>query len=63
MPELRRDVVRNIWVVSATEQALEPQYFPINRNGSYIHRTKVCPFCERNEALTPPEIAAFRKEG
>ena len=63
MPELRRDIVRNIWVVSATEQALEPQYFPINSNGSYIHKIKVCPFCEGNEALTPPEIAAFRKEG
>lgn len=63
MPELRKDLVRNIWVLSATKQALEPQYFPINRNGCYVPVSKVCPFCEGNESLTPPEIAAFRKEG
>lgn len=62
MPELRRDLIHDTWVLIATEQALEPKYFPINKNGTYVRRTKVCPFCGGNESLTPPEIAAFRNQ-
>ncbi|MEN6347976.1 MAG: DUF4931 domain-containing protein [Syntrophomonas sp.] len=62
MPELRRDLIHDTWVLIATEQALEPKYFPINRNGTYVPKTKICPFCDGNESLTPPEIAAFRHD-
>lgn len=62
MPELRRDLIHDTWVLIATEQALEPKYFPINKNGTYVHTNKVCPFCGGNESLTPPEIAAFRNQ-
>lgn len=62
MPELRRDLIHDKWVLIATEQALEPRFFPINRNGTYVRKDTICPFCDGNEALTPPEIAAVRGE-
>ncbi len=62
MPELRKDLLHDKWVLIATEQALEPRFFPINRNGTYVRKDKVCPFCAGNESLTPPEIAAVRKD-
>lgn len=63
MPELRRDMVRDNWVIVVTESVLKPGNFPINKNGTYVSNTdKICPFCEGNESYTPPEIAAFRKE-
>lgn len=62
MPELRKDLVRNKWVVIATDRALRPNDFPINKQG--VHNAAIsgyCPFCEGNETSTPPELAAFRK--
>jgi UDPglucose--hexose-1-phosphate uridylyltransferase len=62
MPELRKDLVRNKWVVIATDRALRPNDFPINKQG--LHNAAIngfCPFCEGNEDNTPPEIAAFRQ--
>jgi len=62
MPELRKDLVRNEWVVIATDRALRPNDFPINKQG--VHNLAIngfCPFCEGNEANTPPEIAVVRK--
>lgn len=64
MPELRKDPVRNNWVVIATDRALRPNDFPINKQG--MHNAAIngfCPFCEGNEESTPPEIAAVRKPG
>ncbi len=64
MPELRKDLIRDQWVLIVTEQALGPNYFPINKNGTYVlNSNKICPFCEGNEKFTPPEIAAVRKNG
>lgn len=64
MPELRRDIFRDSWVIVATHVELKPKDFPINRSGSKhaIHNS-FCPFCEGNESYTPPEVAAFRQEG
>jgi len=58
MPELRKDPVIGRWVIIATERALRPDQFntPVSENspgGS-------CPFCEGNEAKTPPEVYAIR---
>jgi UDPglucose--hexose-1-phosphate uridylyltransferase len=64
MPELRKDLIRNKWVVIATDRALRPNDFPINKQG--VHNAAIngyCPFCEGNEESTPPELAAFRKPG
>lgn len=64
MPELRKDPVRDGWVIIATDRALKTTDFPINKNGVSVEGTQaLCPFCEGHEALTPPEISAYRKAG
>lgn len=64
LPELRKDMVRDNWVVIVADHALKPADFPINRN----HITAQfdgsdCPFCEGHEACTTGEIAAIRLKG
>lgn len=58
MPELRHDPIQKRWVIVATERARRPSDFNVERdekgNGN-------CPFCDGNEATTPPEIRAFRE--
>ncbi len=59
MPELRKDPMARRWVIIATERAARPTDFKhedIEPNDS-AH----CPFCERREQLTPPEIFAIRQ--
>lgn len=60
--ELRRDLVRDKWVVIATDRALKPNDFPINKGGdrAKVSTQQICPFCGGNEAYTTDEIAAFR---
>ncbi|MFQ5712474.1 MAG: galactose-1-phosphate uridylyltransferase [Candidatus Scalinduaceae bacterium] len=60
MPELRKEPVSGRWVIIASERSARPTDFkstpqPIKRN--------FCPFCEGNEAKTPPEIMAYREKG
>ena len=50
MSELRKDPTRGRWVLVRSRK-------PVDGDSSE------CPFCSGNEALTPPEIAAYRKEG
>lgn len=60
MSELRKDPILGRWVIIASERAARPVDFqqkvpaPVKSNVS-------CPFCEGNEATTPPEIYALRK--
>lgn len=64
MPQLRRDLVRDDWVVIVTRRALKPEDFPINRNSVRAEfNGSLCPFCEGHEQETTPEIVAFRTEG
>jgi UDPglucose--hexose-1-phosphate uridylyltransferase len=61
MSTLRKDPVSNGWVIIAEERGARPSDFageapPPRKGGS-------CPFCGGNEAKTPPEIFAFRKDG
>lgn len=61
MAELRKDLVRDNWVVIANDRALKPNDFPINKNGvNFSGSNQICPFCEGNEKYTTNEIAAFR---
>jgi len=57
MPELRHDPIQRRWVIIATERSRKPDDFlreaPSSSEG-------ICPFCEGNESLTPPEIVAIR---
>ena len=50
MSELRKDPTRGQWVLVRSQKIVD-------------ERGDECPFCPGNESLTPPEIAAYRKEG
>lgn len=60
MSELRRDPICGRWVIVDTTHPSEPKEFDYEP-----HSWKVvnCPFCYGNEAMTPPEIDAFREPG
>ncbi|MCD6094014.1 MAG: DUF4931 domain-containing protein [Candidatus Omnitrophica bacterium] len=80
MPELRKNVLTDEWVIIATERAKRPQDFqkkrartipgeqervatrPASPPGEAVGAGN-CPFCPGNEAMTPPEVFAFREEG
>jgi UDPglucose--hexose-1-phosphate uridylyltransferase len=57
MPEFRKDPVVNRWVIIATERAHRPQE---SKTVEKPDRAGPCPFCSGNEAMTPPEILAYR---
>ncbi len=60
MPELRKDPIVGRWVIIAHERAKRPHDF----KGEEQHvQGGLCPFCEGNEAHTPPEIIAYRERG
>ncbi len=63
MPELRRDPIIGRWVIIATERAKRPSDFSFGEKETAPTSPDKCPFCEGNEALTPPEIYALRKKG
>ncbi len=50
MSELRKDPTRGQWVLVRPPKVIR-------------EAGDECPFCPGNESLTPPEIAAYRKEG
>jgi UDPglucose--hexose-1-phosphate uridylyltransferase len=56
MPELRKDPISGRWVIIATDRAKRP-----HQHGSTA--TEPCPFCPGNEAMTPPEVLAYRRSG
>ncbi|MDE2572787.1 MAG: galactose-1-phosphate uridylyltransferase, partial [bacterium] len=60
MPELRKDPITSRWVIIATERAARPSDYAVERE---LPRTEPCPLCPGNEALTPPEVLAFREHG
>ncbi len=60
MPELRKDPIIARWVIIATERAKRPTDF--KPAPPQFLRDEPCPFCEGNEHLTTPEIAARREE-
>lgn len=61
MPELRQDPVTGTWVVIATERAKRPSDF--KRPAEQRKGPDNCPFCSGHEAMTPPEIYAYRPQG
>jgi UDPglucose--hexose-1-phosphate uridylyltransferase len=63
MPELRRDPIIGRWVIIATERAKRPSDFSYGKDEAASAPGSPCPFCEGNEAMTPPEVFALRKKG
>jgi UDPglucose--hexose-1-phosphate uridylyltransferase len=60
MPELRKDPITREWVVIAVERARRPRDFLTASVEEEKTNSERCPLCPGNEALTPPEILAFR---
>jgi UDPglucose--hexose-1-phosphate uridylyltransferase len=60
MPELRKDPVVGRWVIIATERAKRPNDFGFEHDEP---DSGPCPFCPGNEAMTPPEVLAYRADG
>ncbi len=59
MPELRKDPIVGRWVIIATERARRPGNL-VSASENIFKEEAPCPFCERHESLTPPEIYAVR---
>ncbi|BAF59512.1 galactose-1-phosphate uridylyltransferase [Pelotomaculum thermopropionicum SI] len=60
MSEWRKDPVVDRWVIISTERGKRPfDYKEVEEK----RKIQVCPLCEGNEKLTPPEIAAYRTVG
>lgn len=55
------DPLSGTWVVFSPQRRLRPQFFEYSEPES--PDPAYCPFCEGNEALTPPEIVAVRPKG
>ena len=58
MPELRREPIVGRWIIFSTNRNKRPTDF---KKSSLKSNDEVCPFCEGNEAQTPPEVFALRK--
>jgi len=63
MPELRKDPVLGRWVIISSERASRPDDFKDVCVKDRLKAPAFCPFCEGNEAKTPPEILAYRNPG
>lgn len=63
MAEIRKDLLRDTWVVIATGRAVRPTDLPVPSQGRAEKVQGFCPFCEGNEGFTPPEIMVNRKPG
>jgi UDPglucose--hexose-1-phosphate uridylyltransferase len=61
MPELRRDPVTGRWVIISTDRQKRPHDFHFER-ATAMGRDR-CPFCAGREAMTPPEVLAYRPGG
>ncbi len=59
MPQLRQDPVTGRWVAIATERAKRPSSFT-RAPSVAVPATAQCPFCYGHEAMTPPEVMAYR---
>lgn len=60
MSDIRYDRLHDSHVIIAPERLHRPECFSSEK--SVESAAKVCPFCEGNESMTPPEIFAIRKE-
>ena len=61
MPQLRKDPVTGRWVIISTDRQKRPNDFRVER-ADVIGR-EYCPFCPGHEAMTPPEVMAYRQNG
>jgi UDPglucose--hexose-1-phosphate uridylyltransferase len=55
---MRKDAFSGRWVIMADTTTVRPSDFHFKR---FVRETTFCPFCETNEASTPPEVFAIRR--
>ncbi|MHB8277588.1 MAG: galactose-1-phosphate uridylyltransferase, partial [Candidatus Humimicrobiaceae bacterium] len=56
MPEFRKDIILDEWVIIASERAKRPELFKEEKIKIENPSGMVCPFDKGNENMTPPEI-------
>lgn len=56
MPEFRKDIILDEWVIIASERAKRPEMFKEEKIKIENPPGMVCPFDKGNENMTPPEI-------
>jgi len=61
MSRLRKDPIVGRWIIVSTERPKKPEDYNYDEPEDDVTPAE-CPFCEGNEAKTPPEIASFRAE-
>ena len=63
MPELRKDPITQEWVIIATERGRRPSDFThlTIAEPEKPEFSPTCPFCPGKEAMTPPEVLAYRE--
>jgi UDPglucose--hexose-1-phosphate uridylyltransferase len=57
---MRKDIFTGRWVIVEETATVRPSDFHFQK---FVRGTTFCPFCETNEASTPPEVFAVRKPG
>jgi UDPglucose--hexose-1-phosphate uridylyltransferase len=60
MSQMRKDIFTGRWVIVEETATVRPSDFHFQK---FVRGTTFCPFCETNEASTPPEVFAVRKPG
>jgi UDPglucose--hexose-1-phosphate uridylyltransferase len=58
LPELRRDIITDRWVIISTDRRKRPNDFRVEH--AALIGGQHCPFCPGHEEMTPPEVLAFR---
>ena len=60
MSQMRKDIFTDRWVIVEEGAGLQPPDFHFKK---FARDTGFCPFCESNEATTPPEVLRNPKSG
>jgi UDPglucose--hexose-1-phosphate uridylyltransferase len=63
LPEFRRDIITDEWVLIAAERAKRPKNFKEEKIDIETKINIVCPFDSGNEHMTPPEILRISSSG
>ncbi|MBC7092517.1 galactose-1-phosphate uridylyltransferase [Candidatus Bipolaricaulota bacterium] len=56
MPELRRGLITQKWVIIAPERAMRPSDYRTDGDEALRQPLENCPFCPGHEHMTPPEV-------
>ena len=60
MSDIRFNPIDNRYVIISVERSQRPSDYNLQENGVHVTSPDTCPFCEGNEANTPPEVFSIR---